>query len=403
LNVFWVTFIQGGQPASPSSDPDTTKITDMNFSQLSQKLSTLNAPKQVQIQLHWIEYFQGKWSKRISSDVNDYPAVYVDDGFVPEQDVYIHVAKEIDKEGNEGAVLILLDFHQYETASAFRVTSKNCTLILEDYGENMPEFPYNAGGVDGTLVTGTGTLTASFETHIGSSGRGPNDTETILATTNDYALLMCGNHIAPPFLPSTDPLYWEAGNLVSPFFFKDTTNPNVDSQSTFFDELTFFVQPSLTEATMVEWEGWAIAPSTPVQNWADPNVLNNINVVAQFPAAINVPVNPGDPVYSKYSLQTREDWVTNPATAISFGNTYVGKTGGVSVGKTFAFTRGVGFSRAGLAGLAGTKLAGGVAAGGGLVLVGGQGLRLSQLQSVRALQGSAAASNAIALSRQKKF
>ena len=130
-----------------------------------------------------------------------------------------------------------------------------------------------------------------------------------------------------------------------------------------------------------------------------PQRANNINVVAQFPTAVKLPTNPGDPVYSKYSLQTREDWATNPATAISFGNTYVGKTGGLSQGKTFAFSGGVRVSGAGLGGRAGTKLVGSVAAKGGLMLVGGQGLRLSQLQSVKALQGSAAARNAVALSK----
>ena len=154
---------------------------------------------------------------------------------------------------------------------------------------------------------------------------------------------------------------------------------------------------------MEQWEGWAIAPTRSAQEWTDPNVLDNVNVVAQFPAAVNVPINLGDPAYSKYSLQARQDWATNPATAISFGNTYVGKTGGLSVEKTLAFAGGAGVSRAGLAGLAGSRLVGGAATAGGLMLVGGQGLRLSQFQSVKALQASAGVSNAIALSKQRNF
>jgi hypothetical protein len=353
---------------------------------LSQKLSTITAPKLVQIQLHWIDYFQGKWSKRISSDVKDYLPIYVDDAFVPERDIYIHVAKETDQEGNEGALLVVLE-RRDDKRVAFRITSKNCTLVLgvlDYYGEfTLPKFPYDTKGVDATFVTGTGNLTASFETHIGSSGDAQTDTEKILSTTNDYALLMCGNRIAPPFLRSTDPLYWQAGDLVSPFFFKDTTNPNADSQSKFFDDLTFFVQPSLTEATMGEWDGWAIVPSTPGPNSGE--IVDGIDVQTQFPVSFNVPVNPPDPVYSKYSLQTREDWATNQATAISFGNSYVGKSGGLVLGKTSVLARGF---ISPVSGLMGSALTGGIATKPTIVLVGGQGLRSGQVQSLKGLPRS---------------
>ena len=63
------------------------------------------------------------------------------------------------------------------------------------------------------------------------------------------------------------------------------------------------MQPSLTEQVIDQWPGWALGPSTPTVNWSDPDLLNNINVVAQVPAAGPVPVNPGDPVYSIFPMQ----------------------------------------------------------------------------------------------------
>ncbi|MHB8655043.1 MAG: neuraminidase-like domain-containing protein [Terriglobia bacterium] len=404
LNIFWATFINQAQPPSApasggSNDPAASSL---GFSNLANQIFNNTALPQVKVQLHWSDYFQGKWSKRISTDVNHYQAITVPQPFDP-NNVPIHVSKEFDSNGNEGAVKIHMDFAYPDGGVSFRVTSKNCDPGFDDqYWETAPEMVYDAPGFDATLFTGTGNLTATFQSGI-SGGAGTANTENILDTVNDFALLICANTVAPPFLKPSEPSYWEAGALVSPFFFKDTTNPNASSQSNFFDELTFFVQPSLTEQTMEEWEGWAIAPSMPVQDWADPNLVNKIDLVSQYPAAVSVPINPGDPVYSKYSLQPREDWSTNPATAISFGNILVGKTGQLDLKKMSIMSGGVRVSGPGRTGSAASTPAGGVATRGGLMYVGGRGLQLSQLQSLKALQGSAGASNAIALSKQRNF
>jgi hypothetical protein len=61
---------------------------------LADKISTVAPQAQVQVQLHWCEYFQAKWSDRISTDINDYPPINVFDGFDPDNNAYIHVAKE---------------------------------------------------------------------------------------------------------------------------------------------------------------------------------------------------------------------------------------------------------------------------------------------------------------------
>ncbi len=433
LNLFWVTFIQTTAPPAASTDNDKS-VANLTFGELSQKLSTVNAQIKVQVQLHWIEYFQGKWSNRISTDVNASSTVAVHNPF-DASTVYIHVSKEINADQSEGAVKIHLDFpigFVYQAINAvasaalaagdtlfyntlepiaatykpfanrsFRVTSKNCAPDCDlQYWEPAPEMVYTAPGVDATLHTGSGNLQVNFQSHLGSDRSSQPANEKILDSVHNYAILTCANAVAPPFLPPTDPSYSEAGALVSPFFFKDTANPNVDIRSTFFDELTFFVQPSLTEATMEQWEGWAIAPTNPLQEWVDPKVLNNVEVAAQFPTASNVPVNPGDPAFSKYSIQTRQDWATNPATVISFGSGYVGKSGGISLAAGSAVAGGISNSRGGLTGLAGSALGTqGAASGRAVMVVGGQGLRPGQFQSVKALQGSVAARNAVSLSR----
>jgi hypothetical protein len=249
--------------------------------------------------------------------------------------------------------------------------------------------PGIAPGVDATLYTGSGTLQVSFQSAIASDETSSTETENILQSLNNYALLTCGNPVVPAFLPPDDPDYQEAGTLVSPFFFKDDSNPNFASQATFQDERTFFVQPSLTETIVLEWQGWAIAPSQPLQVAVDPNLVNQIPVVAQVPTAGPVPINPGDPVYSIFPMQNLTDWVTNPSVAISYGGVAIGKNGAIKAG----VVQGVIAAAPGLPII--SVLTGAKAAGDGLIVAGRQGVSMSQLQAIR--KASLVASPAVRL------
>jgi hypothetical protein len=168
--------------------------------------------------------------------------------------------------------------------------------------------------------------------------------------------------------------------LVAPFFYKDTNNPNASSSSS-SDEFTFFVQPSMTETTVEQWEWWAIAPVQPSQDWNDASLIEGINVVAQVPATIPIPVNPGDPAYSVYPMQNMSDWVTSPGTAVSYGGSLIGKGGGITVveaskagGPLSSALPGSSSMIAGNAGRSVTP---------SLNVVGKQGLSLSQVQATR--------------------
>ena len=130
---------------------------------------------------------------------------------------------------------------------SFRVTSKNCNPDFgAQYWQADPSMPYSsAPTVDATAHAGSGILDVSFESQITSDGSGTTETENILQTVNNYELLTSANPVAPaPLLDSSEPLYWQAGGLMSSFFYKDTAHVSTS------DELTFFVQPSLTEITV---------------------------------------------------------------------------------------------------------------------------------------------------------
>src|SRR5262249_46403673 len=176
-----------------------------------------------------------------------------------------------------------------------------------------------------------------------------------------------------------------------PFFYKDAAHPSTNH------ELTFFVQPSLTEKTVVEWTGWAVPPERPAQNWADASVLDQINVVAQVPAFSPVPVNPGDPQLSVFPMQNMAvDWASHPSTVISYGNVPVGRGGGISISKS-AFAASTGLTKVGIAGLAGSIASGRGAMEAGLTLVGRHGLNLSQMQTTKSTQPAVSAAKIVPL------
>jgi hypothetical protein len=352
LNLFWVTFVDSAQPPAAQSS-DTTVVANLPFNALLQNIGGQRAQRQVSVQLNWSEYIRGKWTKTVFSKPSD--PLNVEDWFSADRDIYIHVDKEVDANGNEGAARILLDMNGPDTFRGFRVTNKTCAPAFgEQYAEFAPEMVYTDSsvsglGVDATSFTGGSTLQASFLTSIAPDGSGTPETENILNSVNQYELLTPANPVVPPFLlppfaPANVPDLQEAGSLVSPFFYKDAIDPNFSTQNAFQDERTFFVQPSLTETVIGEWESWAVTPAPPHQYVINPHVLDQINLTAQVPAS-PIPLSPGDPGYSIFQMQKLNDWVTNPNVTVKFGEVEIGKAGSLTptaTGKALAVAAGRG-------------------------------------------------------------
>jgi hypothetical protein len=402
VNLFWLTFAKKAQAQPAPSGPDGSVVSNMSFTALADNIFNASAQEQLQVQLNWSEYFQGQWSERIATDMNKSDSINVLTGF-DISTVHVHVSKE----PNDAAVKIHLDFPAiYDLAyafgvlaaefgggdvskvpranHAFRVTSKNCEPAFSGaLWEAPPSMPYTSTGVDASTYTGTSLLQSDFETSIAADGTGTPEQENILQTVNNFELVTCANAVAPPFLDPSEPLYQDAGSLVSPFFYKDTGHPST------VNELTFFVQPSLTETTILQWDGWAVPFTTP-----DPNLVNwidQVQVVAQVPAPV-LPIGPGDPVYSVFPVQSVIDWATNPATAVNFGGTWIGQKGGLNPGALAGAAGGL--VRAGALGgatnivLAGMASGSRLASGGQMVLIGSSGLSASHLQSLNVAQSA---------------
>jgi hypothetical protein len=119
----------------------------------------------------------------------------------------------------------------------------------------------------------------------------------------------------------------QIGSLSSPFFYEDTSDPNASQ------ELTFFVQPTITEKSVSRWNRWAIAPSYPALSHTDPNYWNVLMLTPQIPT---LPVPYRADVEASFQIQPNVDAIVNPATQITYGTSAIGSQGMTTAPATLA-------------------------------------------------------------------
>lgn len=400
VNIFWVTFVPQAKAPDTSGVPSSNQpVSNLTLDTLATNLSDITPQAQIQAQLHWVDYFEGKWSTRTSSNPSPPQAITLDGPFAANS-VGVHVSIDKNSDGTDAAALVHLDipniapgddlfvsagpgkFGSRVSAAAhrrlvppagfsFRVTSKNCAPEFSSaYHQAAPVDNYSAKTVDASRYDGSGSLFATFDVSIPSSGTSTSHNENILQSTGDFELLLCGNSVAASaFVPQDDPERDQAGALVAPFFYKDSGK--------IADELTFFVQPSLTEKTIDEWERWAIGSAAQAVDWSQ--MVKTIPVVAQVPAA-TTPAGPPNP-YAIHSFQDRTDWLTHESTLLSYNNSLIGKVGRTDLtmlraGAVRSAVTGVGIGR--LNRIANTRVLKAFAAGAGVNVVGSEGITITK-------------------------
>lgn len=332
LHLFWVTFLTMGKPQDPGSS---------SYQDLGNQPVQANLPQhQVRLQLHWSDYFQGKWSDPKSSDLNRLLPIDVPDDYNSLW-TYIHVAKEYDDSGNEGAVKIILDYPLWQ---AFRLVGKNSEPDLSaDNWEAAQSYDTffgftRAGGdvpaptsglptptsfvtpwVDATKITGSGPIQVEVpQVQGGQVTETPPTPEPILQQGNRFSLLFCDTPVMPISQEGV-----EAKTLRMPFFYQDTD-----------DNVTLFVEPSLTETTITEWKGWAPGVTPPSNIDKE---LGNRSVTSQVPAKFRI--DPGDPAVgdpaARFPMQPNTDPFAKAATTVVFGTSVIGRSGGIAVQQAF--------------------------------------------------------------------
>jgi hypothetical protein len=183
---------------------------------------------------------------------------------------------------------------------------------------------------------GSGALTVEFRREISTEdGQPAVDTvqvSSILQQCGAYTLVPCDSAALPvpsadSALPDADPAVSaavarglpEIASLMRPVFFQDHAH-------------TLFVEPSVTERTIEEWQDWVTPTPQPEPGWRDPNWWRDIAVTAEIPhrGPPPDPVAPGRFAVDPGSLiapTPRVDWLVNPATALEFDGVLIGPAG----------------------------------------------------------------------------
>jgi hypothetical protein len=362
LYLFWVTFMEKPQQSlNDTTIPDPTRGI------------TIAAPsKDIEAHLHWSEYVNGQWTTRESSRM-DVPSPIVIGNVLSfdRSKVFVHVSKEYDADGSELGVYIHLgnwseavrtrtggvghnsgdvQLLMLQTDGAdnnlqdrsFYLAGRNSAPEKRDYMA-PPTNPFSSANAQvATRYKGSGSFKVSFKEKLTTEpGKTPPQAERdILGQGAAYTLLPCDNDLLP--LGVSEDAYRNAANpadvkaaiesglseiatLMKPVFYQDNRH-------------TFFVEPSVTEKTIEEWEEWVISTSDgagliDINDWYQ-NVLPEHlpYTVPQYPLP-DQPIQPTIPwPVDKVIFPPKwGDWVTNPFTVLKLDDELVGAGGRLGV------------------------------------------------------------------------
>jgi hypothetical protein len=319
LHLFWVTFMEKASAnASPSSPTDSTPVASLSLGSLTTRINAIVAARLIDMQLNWVEYSHGQWQSRESSQLGGAVSISAPTGF-DSRTVAIYVSKETE-DGEETALRIHLGTpvnHQ------FRVVSKHSAPQVQANSATEPPSPYPASTVQATQRIGSGQLVVTFTERIktpdNKTALRTSVTKPILQQQGNFALLTCNN----PIIVNSST---EDGALLGPVFYQDQARP-----------YTFFIEPSLTVKTFHEWDTYEVSTGGGIIEIDPGPFWEDLPIYAETPELI-LPIDPGDPIpfdfgdpYARFKGKTEQDWATNPATVLQYGETLLGKSGGLNL------------------------------------------------------------------------
>ena len=330
LYLFWVTFTQRADP-SPAAPTGTTKLIDSTIGTVLNDLKAMTGTVEIEAQLHWSEHLQGEWTTHESGGFSAPIAATVASPFKP-RSVSIHVSTD-PRDG--GGVYIHLGA---PIGQSFLLASRNSTphavASADAPGGTRPANPYSATTVSATRYADTTSLGVTFTERTSTD---PTKTPTrerldILQETRQFTLLPCDNDIVlgdpdQASLNAQDPTavaqviksgLSEIASLMKPFFYQD-------------DAHTLFVEPTVNERTIEEWEEWVTQTPQPSQNSTSVDWWKDIEIQQEIPW-VHVAPEPGeswtDPTPdSVYKIGTKNDWLVNPTTGVLYKGAVIGPSG----------------------------------------------------------------------------
>lgn len=315
----------------------TQAITDMTLSEITSGVMASSGKRTIEVYLHWSEYLQGEWSTRESSEFNKpSPVVVKGASNFDSQTVFVHVSKEPNENGEERGVYV----HLGGTINmSFYLAGRNSAPEIADYNA-APPCPYPVESNDPTRYRGTGTFKVKFNRRITTEdGKPPVETieaPDIFGQGRDYTLLPCNNDISKVTAPPQEAISTENPEAVVQAIERGLSEITSLMKPVFYqdNEHTLFIEPSVEEKTIEEWQGWVTSrpqPETDKFDWDDLKYY----VKPIFPKPkLHIPIDPDDFTWQRpieleslNKLQSGEDWLVNPVTGLSFGGEVIGPGG----------------------------------------------------------------------------
>ncbi|MBK8639513.1 MAG: hypothetical protein IPN92_15035 [Chromatiaceae bacterium] len=367
LYLFWVKFLDKPvrEPQFGASSGNQA-LGQAKLSSIINDVSAAGRQKQLDVQLHWSECLAGEWSTSESSAFVPVTTVTVvpphwerrrvgdtrpatAEGYVwveatqtsgpllvsshfDVNSVFVHVSKEPYENGDECGVYIHL--RGGGVNQAFYLAGRNAEPESAFCGEKPSNPLSSASRVMANRYGGSGALSVEFRRHITTEdGQAPVDTvqvSGVLQKCDAYTLLPCDSAATPlitPDLPDEDAAVQaaierglpEIAALMRPVFYQDNSH-------------TFFVEPSVTERTIEEWQDWVTPTPQPDPGWHHPEWWRDLTVLAEIPRG--PAPDPGDlggslgiAPESVIGPTLRADWLVNPATALEFDGVLIGPAG----------------------------------------------------------------------------
>lgn len=330
LYLFWVTFLEKAKSnPQPSGSNASKKLTDLSLSDAVGAMGTMVASKTVEVHLHWSEYVNGEWTTRESGELAPVITKDVPASFTPAS-VYIHVSKEPYEDGDERGVFIHLGG---AITQAFYLAGRNSAPESRGYTA-PPTNPFSSANTQTTTrYRGSSALQVRFKEKITTEpGKTPPPAvRDILRQGNAYTVLPCDNKLLP--LGVSEEAYRNAAN---PAAVKAAIESGLDEIATLMRPVfyqdnrhTFFVEPSVTEKTVEEWQEWVTRTPQAEPLLPEYPRRKEIVVIPEMPwkPPLPDPLGPRITPDAVVNPALDRDWLINPMTALAFDNVLLGPTG----------------------------------------------------------------------------
>ncbi|TNH27809.1 hypothetical protein FHG89_17030 [Micromonospora orduensis] len=285
LHLFWVTFLE--QADTTANDSSTiTELADV-------PVGAVRSPRRIDVHLHWTEYHQGTWTDPSSGGLDTPISVTVDADWSTDQQL-LHVSVDGD------ALLVHIDTLE----TAFRLENKNSPPVLGTY-RLPPPWPFRTEGtLFGSLVIFAGKpvdgpMQIEYADQVDPVAATPVEhtvTVTVLGDGARWTVRTIDN-------PSGGDLDPDLSVIGAPFFYADEKN-------------TFYVEPALTETSLLTSDGWVIPAITGQLHFDLDQYWTRLDLLGQTATAgaTAVELSPA----ARFGLVPRADWVTAPATTIRY-------------------------------------------------------------------------------------